>query len=175
MPQWAVHLGRVVVGAVPHLVQLVVAGSAVAQVVHVVVGGVTVVVADLRAIRPGANECLGHEGVNVVRLVLALGVKAYKRVSSPFAESRAQHLTLVAVNPAVGAGDGAVNAANPPVATNFVDSLIPVDGFPAFNGRLFVVHDSPLLWSWACPQLHLGAFSFSVLLDGDTLDGIRVR
>src|SRR5699024_12578909 len=102
MPQWAVHLGRVVVGAVPHLVQLVVAGSAVAQVVHVVVGGVTVVVADLRAIRPGANECLGYEGVDVVRLELALGVKGYKQITSRFAVSQLQHLTVVAVNSAGG-------------------------------------------------------------------------
>ena len=149
-------------GAVPHIVQLILAGSAVAQVVHVVVGGVAVVVADLRALRPGANECLGYEGVDVVRLVLALGVKAHKRVSSPFTESRAQYLTLVAVNPTVGVIDGAVNAAYPAVIANFVDSLVPVDGFPAFNGRLFVVHDSPLLWSWACPQLRLGAFSFGL-------------
>ena len=54
------------------------------------------------------------------------------------------------------AQDRPVNTANPPVATNFVDSLLSVDGLPAFNGRLFVVHDSPLLWSWSCLPVTAG-------------------
>ena len=101
MPPWAVCLGRAVVGAVPHLVQLVAAGSAVAQIIQVVVGGVAVVVADLRALRTGSDEYFSHEGVDVARLALALGAKAHKRVSSPFAEARAQYLTLVAADMAV--------------------------------------------------------------------------
>src|SRR5699024_5579877 len=98
MSPWAVCLGRAVVGAVPHLVQLVVAGSVVAQIIQVVVGWVAVVVADLHALRTCANERFGYEGVDVARLSLALVPKIHKRVSSPFAEARAQHLTLVAAD-----------------------------------------------------------------------------
>ena len=95
-----------------------------------VVGGVAVVVADLRSLRTGAEECLGYEGVDGAHLGLAVVGEFHERVSAPRTEGRSQELSLVAVNPAVGAGYGAVNAADSAVAAYFVDSLVPGDGFP---------------------------------------------
>ena len=130
MPPRAVRLSRAVMGAVPQLVQLVIAGSAVTQIIQVVVGGVAVVVADLHALRTWADERFCYEGVDGAHLGLAVVGEFHERVSAPRTEGRSQELSLVAVNPAVGAGDGAVNAADSAVATDFVDSLVPGDGFP---------------------------------------------
>ena len=100
MPQRAVSFGRVVVGAVSHAVQHVLATSAIPQVVHMVIRGVPVAVADIHAIRPGADECFGYEGVDVALLLLALDAEVHARVSV-FIEGSSQELSLAAVDLAV--------------------------------------------------------------------------
>src|SRR5699024_646171 len=111
-----------------------IAGSAEAHVCQVVFGLAAVAVADLHALRTGANERLSDEGVDVARLALAMDAKFHNLVSVLF-QGRAPNLTLETANPAAGVGDGTVNTANPPVATDFVDSLVPVDRFPSLYSR----------------------------------------
>lgn len=136
MTSRAVCLGCIVVGAVSQLIQLVVAGSAVAQIVYVVVCPASVTVADLRALWTGSDECLGYEGVDGAHSVLALVGEMHARIPGFLHNGRAQNLALEVADLAVGVIDSAVNAAYPPVATNFINSLIPVDGFPSFTCML---------------------------------------